>query len=110
LRNPLDSIDAIGRGRVFKLVYDKQFAFILSCETLLRYRKEVFNGHYLANGLRDSIARVGPSIQAPKRYLEYVLAKTDPVSYKKSQKLIANFILSHTVLCTDCIRHVVSFI
>jgi len=97
-------------GRTIRPVYDKPFIFLLFCEALLRYRREFFKGCLYMRELRSVIIVLGPEIQAPKRYLDYVVAKTDPETYRKSQQLIAKFILGYTVLCSDCIKHVVSFL
>ena len=97
-------------GRTVSGTYDKPFCFLLCCETLLKYRKELFNNHGPCKELRTICKKLGNVIQAPKKYFEYFLSKTDHDSYRKSQKLIAFMILSHTVLCADSIRHIVSFL
>jgi hypothetical protein len=97
-------------GRTIRPVYDKPFIFLLFCEALLRYREELLNGCVYMRELRSVIVILGPEIQAPKRYLDYVVAKTDPETYRKSKQLIATIILRHTVLCAECISHIVSFI
>ena len=97
-------------SRCIRPVYEKTDIFLLFCETLLRYREELLNGCVYLRELRSVIVILGPEIQAPKRYLDYVVAKTDPETYRKSKQLIATIILRHTVLCADCISHIVSFL
>ena len=95
---------------IYSPVYDKPFCFLLCCETLLRYRKEVINNHKGAVLLRDCIRKFGNDLQAPKKYLDHFLAKTDPVTHSNAIKKVVFILLGRTVLCNDCIKHIISFL
>jgi len=54
-------------------LYDKQFCFLLCCQTLLRYRKIRPNGFYT---LCNMMGILGYMLNAPQEYMDYFFENT----------------------------------
>jgi len=55
------------------ILYDRQFGYLLCCETMMRYRNIRPDGFYtICNILRA----LGPIIHAPKEYIDYFIENT----------------------------------